>query len=125
MRRQSKAQKETVGRVMHEYKHGELGTRGGRKVRNPKQAIAIALREAGASKDVSPKENRRNLSRTKARERKAATGADRRRKGSRGARSGNAGASRRELYAEARRRNIPGRSHMNKTALERALRGAA
>jgi Family of unknown function (DUF6496) len=38
---QSKAQKETVGRVMHEFKHGELETNTGRKVKNPKQAIAI------------------------------------------------------------------------------------
>src|SRR5487761_1639687 len=37
------AQKKTVERVMHEYKHGELKTaRGARKVKNPKQAIAIA-----------------------------------------------------------------------------------
>ncbi len=39
-------QKRTVERVMHEFKHGELETHG-RKVRNPKQAIAIALHEAG------------------------------------------------------------------------------
>ena len=47
---QSKGQKDTVGRVMHEFKHGELKTSRGRKVRNPKHAIAIGLREAGASK---------------------------------------------------------------------------
>ena len=38
---QSKAQKETVSRVMHEFKHGELETSSGKKVKNPKQAIAI------------------------------------------------------------------------------------
>ncbi len=41
-----------VKRVMHEFKHGELksgkGGRGG-KVKNPKQAIAIALNEARES----------------------------------------------------------------------------
>ena len=47
---QSKAQKETMGRVMHEFKHGELESSSGQKVKNPKQAIAIGLREAGASK---------------------------------------------------------------------------
>src|ERR1700736_3482527 len=47
---QSKAQKETVSRVMHEFKHGELETSSGKKVKNPKQAIAIGLSEAGASK---------------------------------------------------------------------------
>ena len=51
---QSKDQKETVGRVMHEFKHGELKTSRGRKVKNPKQAIAIGLSEAGASKYESP-----------------------------------------------------------------------
>jgi len=35
---------------MHEFKHGELETGRGKKVKNPKQAIAIGLREAGASK---------------------------------------------------------------------------
>ncbi len=46
MAKQTKSQKQTVDRVMHEFKHGELETHG-RKVKNPKQAIAIALHEAG------------------------------------------------------------------------------
>jgi hypothetical protein len=33
---------------MHEFKHGELETSAGRQVKNPKQAIAIGLHEAGA-----------------------------------------------------------------------------
>lgn len=40
-----------VEKVMHEFKHGELKSGGKKKVKNPKQAIAIALseaREAGA-----------------------------------------------------------------------------
>ena len=61
---QSKAQKETMGRVMHEFKHAELETGRGRKVRNPRQAIAIGLREAGASKYESKEKNRENLRRT-------------------------------------------------------------
>jgi hypothetical protein len=73
-RRQSKEQKETVERVMHEFKHGELRIRGsGPKVKNPKQAIAIALHEAGASNQESPKKNRENLRRTKAKERRGET----------------------------------------------------
>src|SRR6187401_992024 len=73
-RHQTPAQKETVERVMHEFKHGELKTaRGTRKVKNRKQAIAIALHEAGASKNESPAENKRSLSRTKAKERRGAT----------------------------------------------------
>jgi hypothetical protein len=109
---QSKAQKETVSRVMHEFKHGELESGSGRKVRNPKQAIAIGLREAGASRYESKEKNRENLRRTKARERRGATEKDR---------SERADQTRAELYAEARRRNIPGRSKMSKTELERAL----
>jgi hypothetical protein len=35
-----------VGKVMHEFKHGELKSGGKRKVKNPKQAIAIGLSEA-------------------------------------------------------------------------------
>jgi uncharacterized protein DUF6496 len=64
---QSKVQQETVGRVMHEFKHGELETSRGKKVTNPKQAIAIRLHEAGASKYESKEKNRENLRRTKAR----------------------------------------------------------
>ena len=109
---QSKQQKETIERVMHEFKHGELKSSGGRKVKNPKQAIAIGLREAGASKYESEEKNRQNLKRTKRRERRAATAKDRR----------EGGKTKAELYAEARRRDIPGRSKMDKSELEHALR---
>jgi hypothetical protein len=85
---QSTRQKKVVGRVMHEFKHHELKS-AGRKVRNPKQAIAIALSEAGASrKQTAPQSDQR---------------------------------SRAELYAEAKRRGIPGRSRMGKDELARAL----
>ena len=113
---QSKAQKETIGRVMHEFKHGELESSSGRKVRNPKQAIAIGLREAGASRYESKEDNRKNLQRTKARERHGATA----RGWSR--RQDDGQTTRAELYAEAKRRDIPGRSKMSKRELERALR---
>jgi hypothetical protein len=49
----SPRQRKTAGRVMHEFKHGELksGPAGkGGKVKSRRQAIAIALHEAGASK---------------------------------------------------------------------------
>ena len=132
MPRQSPAQKDTVERVMHEYKHGELksgpGGKAG-KVKNPKQAIAIALHEAGASKYESPKENKRNLRRTKAKEARgetfkdAAEGRRGRAKSSRGRSDGRARGekTKAELYAEAKRRDIPGRSKMDKGQLERAL----
>src|SRR3712207_8853046 len=72
--KQSPEQREIVGRVMHEFKHGGLASSSGRKVRNPRQAIAIALHEAGASRDETPAGNRRNPARTEAKERKGAAG---------------------------------------------------
>jgi hypothetical protein len=72
---QTPTQRKTVKRVMHEYKHGELKTtRGTRKVKNPKQAIAIALSEAGASKYDTPKERTHNLRRTKTKEQRGESG---------------------------------------------------
>ena len=50
---------------MHEYKHGELETGRGTPVKSRKQAVAIALHEAGATNQESPKKNRENLARTK------------------------------------------------------------
>jgi len=67
----SPGQRKTTGRVMHEFKHGELksGPSGkGGKVKSRRQAIAIALKEAGASKYESKSENRRNLAHTKRKE---------------------------------------------------------
>jgi Family of unknown function (DUF6496) len=70
----SPRQRKTTGRVMHEFKHGELksgrGAKGG-KVKSRSQAIAIALKEAGASKYESDRENKRNLAKS---ERKEARG---------------------------------------------------
>ena len=75
MAKTSMSQRKTMGRVMHEYAHGELksGPRGrqrsgGGKVKSRRQAIAIALEEAGASKYESKERNRRNLARSKAKE---------------------------------------------------------
>jgi hypothetical protein len=154
-RHQTPAQRETVERVMHEFKHGELKTaRGTRKVKNPKQAVAIALHEAGASKNESPADNKRNLRRTKAKERRGETYRDeaegkksrtkssasgtrkpparktttrkttaRRSTARKASTRGRTGGERTkaELYAEAKRRNIPGRSKMDKAQLQHAL----
>lgn len=40
-----------IGKVMHEFKAGKLhsGSKSGPAVKNPKQAIAIAMSEAGKS----------------------------------------------------------------------------
>lgn len=42
--------KDKVGTVMGEFKRGELKSSSGQKVTNPKQAVAIAMSEAGMSK---------------------------------------------------------------------------
>jgi hypothetical protein len=74
MAKSSPRQRKTLGRVMHEFAHGELksgpGGKGG-KVKSRRQAIAIALKEAGASKYESKTENKRNLAKS---ERKEARG---------------------------------------------------
>ena len=74
MPKESMSQRKTTGRVMHEFAHGELKSgRGGKggKVKSRRQAIAIALKESGASKYASKSENKRNLAKSK---RKEATG---------------------------------------------------
>jgi hypothetical protein len=154
MPRASPRQRKTTGRVMHEFKHGELksGPRGrGGKVKSRRQAIAIALKEAGASKYESASENRRNFARTRRkeargqtaqqeREGKSRVGARGRRESSRamggrnakrltrrGARAARSRArhsgtlSRAQLYRRAKARSIPGRSRMTKRQLENAL----
>lgn len=67
----SPSQRKTLGRVMHEYAHGELksgpGGKGG-KVKSRRQAIAIALKESGESKYESKTENKRNLAKSKRKE---------------------------------------------------------
>ena len=72
----SPRQRKTTGRVMHEFKHGELksgpGGKGG-KVKSRRQAIAIALKEAGASKYESDSENKKNLAKTKRKEARGET----------------------------------------------------
>lgn len=116
---QSPKQREIVGRVMHEFKQGELESSSGRKVRNPRQAIAIALHEAGSSRGETPAGNRRNLRRTVAKERGAEAG---RGGGGKTGRPGQGGTeSRAALYEEAARRGVAGRSRMTKAQLARAL----
>ena len=118
MAKESPAQKRTVERVMHEFKHGELesgpdGKAG--KVKSPRQAIAIALSEAGVSNSRPPAQNSKARATTKAKEAKGETAQQ--------AKEGRSAPkrNRQDLYAEARKREIPGRSRMTKAELERAL----
>ncbi|MCC6470668.1 MAG: hypothetical protein IT563_20300 [Alphaproteobacteria bacterium] len=157
MPKTSPRQRKTIGRVMHEYEHGELesGPRGkGGKVKSRRQAIAIALSEAGASKYDSERKNRKHLARSKRKEAvgrtaqqetegKSRVGAAGRREsspamGGRNAKTPTAsgakaartrtrkagGTSREDLYRRARSKGIQGRSRMSKQQLENALHGA-
>lgn len=99
------------GRAMHGFKRGEMASSSGRKVKKPRQAVAIALHEAGASRDGTPAGNRRNLARTKAEERQPEAG----RKG------GGGGEGRAAPYGQAAGKGIPGRSRMTKAQPARAL----
>ena len=152
MAQATERQRRTEGRVMHEFKHGELksgpGGKGG-KVKNRKQAIAIALNEAGNSKFKSDAKNRQSETKTQRKEARGETaqqekegkghvGAEGKRESSRamggkdaahrtaaGKRAANArvrgGKTKDELYKQAQRRNIPNRSKLTKTQLENAL----
>jgi hypothetical protein len=124
MAKQSTGQKKTVGRVMHEWKHGELESSRGGKVKSRRQAVAIALSESGSSNQQSPSQNRRQRARTKTKERRGQTAQQQkegRSSAGRSSRRRSTGPSRAELYRQAQRRKIPGRSRMNKAQLQRAL----
>lgn len=108
---QTPKQRQIVGRVMREFKHGELGSSSGRKVENPCQAVASALHEAGSSRDETPAGNRRNLSRTVAKERHAEAG----RKG------GGGKATRRDPARPARTRPAPRSTAKPRSGASRAV----
>lgn len=64
MAQETPAQERKIHKVMHEFKEGDLHSGGsGKKVKSPKQAIAIAMSEAGASK---PKSKRSHSKQSKA-----------------------------------------------------------
>jgi hypothetical protein len=153
MPKSSPRQRKTAGRVMHEFKHGELkrGRRGrGGKVKNRLQAIAIALKESGASRYESKAVNRRNLAKSERKEARGETaqqeregkshvGARGRRESSFGMRGHDAtkttargrkaartrarkgATTKQQLYQRAKSRSIPGRSKMTKRQLENVL----
>ena len=114
MPKESPAQREIMERLMHEFKHGELASSSGRKVKSRKQAIAIGLEEAGASREQSPKEKKSALRHTNRREARGET-AKQRNEGRRSA------VTKAELYERARKRDIHGRSKMSKEELKNAL----
>jgi hypothetical protein len=115
MAKQSGSQRKTVGRVMHEWKHGELESSRGGKVRSRRQAVAIALSESGSSNQQSRGQNRRQISRTMSKERRGQT-AQQQKEGRRVS-----SRTRAQLYDAAKKRKIPGRSRMTKAQLQQAL----
>ena len=126
MPRTSPRQRKTVGRVMHEFEHGELksGPRGkAGKVRSRKQAIAIALSEAGASKYESKRENKRRLNKSKDKERRGETGQQEREGKSRVGAQGRRESSRAMGGRNAPRRTARGRKAAN-SRVRRAAGGA-
>jgi hypothetical protein len=127
----SPRQRKTTGRVMHEFKHGELKSGRGGKVKSRRQAIAIALKEAGDSRYESKRENKRNLAKTERKEARGETyqqeregkshvGARGRRESSRAMGSKNAtkGTARGKKAARSRARH-------NSRATEQSPRGRA
>lgn len=93
MAKETPRQQRKVAAVMHEFKEGQLKSSAGQKIRNPRQAIAIALHEAGASRDQTGEKPPRDDARK----------------------------TRAELYEEAKRRKLPNRARMTRDELLRAL----
>ena len=107
MPRETGRQKKKIEKVLHEFKKGELKQKSGRRVTDHKQAVAIALSEAGVSRQRKPggtSANGQRKSDTKRRGQQADTSK-----------------TRAELYREATRRGIAGRSRMTKQELAKAL----
>jgi hypothetical protein len=114
MAKTSPRQKKTAGRVMHEFKHGELksGPRGkGGKVKSRRQAIAIALHEAGASKYDSKSQRKRSLAKSKRKEAKGDTYQQQKEGKSHVGAEGRRESSRSMGDANATRKSSRGRSH--------------
>lgn len=108
MARQSRPQRETIRRVMHEFEHGEMKAKG-RPVKRRRRAIALVR-----GRRLEPPEPGREAPQPRPYRQRERQGAAGRRAGDHRTRAG--------LYEEARRRDIPGRSRMSKAELARALR---
>jgi hypothetical protein len=59
----SSRQKSKVKKVMHEYKHGDLKSSSGAKVKKREQAIAIAMSESGQSRKTKSTGRRKSSGR--------------------------------------------------------------
>ncbi len=116
---ESKGQRGTIERVMHEYKEGELKTGHGKgpAVKSRKQAIAIALQESGATNRESPTRNKANLARTKGKERRGQTGeAETEGKGAQDRTIAKGEAAGRAFHADSKSRSMPRRRNARSLA---------
>jgi hypothetical protein len=108
---ESPRQKKTIARVMEEFKQGELKSGAGgtaAPVKSARQAIAIALNEAGAARQKgSPEKPLRQARSTAASVLPVLR---------------SIAPTHAQLMKQARAAGIPGRSRMTKSQLERALR---
>jgi hypothetical protein len=123
MPKTSPRQRKTLGRVMHEFAHGELksGPEGkGGRVKSRRQAIAIALKEAGASKYESKTENKRNLAKSERKEARGETSQQEREGKSRVGARGRRESSRAMGGKSATRTTKPGRKVARTRARKRA-----
>ena len=91
------------------------------RVKSLRQAIAIALSEAGASNEKSPAENQRGRARTQQKEKRGKT-AQAIAEGPKHAPGNAEEPTYAQLMKKARQAAIPGRSRMTKEQLKRALR---
>jgi hypothetical protein len=105
------------------------GTKKGTKRARQYEHIKDSLRERGTSEDRAEEIAARTVNKERARSGEARTSSklsredisSGRRGGLRSGRKGPRGRTRDQLYEEAKDRNIPGRSKMTKSELERAL----
>jgi hypothetical protein len=110
MAKYGKGSQKKVKKVMREYKKGKLKSGSGRKVKNRKQAIAIGLSEARKSGAKAPKKSSSTKSRGSSKSKAASK-----------SRGSSNGVTKEQLYKQAQKRNIEGRSKMTKAQLQRAL----
>jgi Family of unknown function (DUF6496) len=127
-------QQRSVGRVMHEFKHHELKSGAGGKggpVKSRRQAIAIALHEAGESRSDSAQERQKNLSHTKIKEARGETyqqvSEGKSHVGARGQRESSpamGGGTARTRSSHTRKPRTPARQTTNSTRRRRAKRSS-
>lgn len=110
MAKYGKASQKKVKKVMREYKKGKLKSGSGRKVKSRKQAVAIGLSEARKSGAKVPKKKTAANSRGSSKSKAASK-----------SRGSSGGATKEQLYKQAQKKNIKGRSNMTKAQLKRAL----